>query len=73
LSGKEAKDQYLINTEYGEVPESLVEFKTSSFLDVGTFQDIIGNKFEHNSTLSTKDTNTLVNAIDYYDNGDYQD
>ncbi|MDR2906096.1 MAG: hypothetical protein LBU73_09095 [Helicobacteraceae bacterium] len=74
LSSKEAKDQDIIETEYGSVPESLVEYKATSFLDVGTFQDIIDNKLEHNPTLSTKDFDVLINAIDYYlDNDDFQD
>lgn len=74
LSSKEEKNQYSKETEYGSIPESLVEFNVSSFLDVGTFQDIIDNKLEHNSALSSNDTEALISAIDYYlDNDDFQD
>ena len=66
ISSEEAIEQDVVETQYGSVPESLVEFKVKNFLDVGTFQAIIENKFDHDSTLSTKNVDILIEAIDHY-------
>ena len=74
----EKKDNYeeqdSIETKYGDIPESLVEFDVTYFLEVGIFQDIIDNKLEHNDSLTTEDTEELIGAIDHYlEYDDFQD
>ena len=74
LSSKEKKEQNSIETKYGNIPESLVEFDVTYFLEVGIFQDIIDNKLEHNESLTTDDTEELIGAIDHYlEYDDFQD
>ena len=74
LSSKEKKEQNSIETKYGDIPESLVEFDVIYFLEVGIFQDIIDNKLEHNDSLTTEDTEELIGAIDHYlEYDDFQD
>ena len=74
LSSKEKKEQNSIETKYGDIPESLVEFDVTYFLEVGIFQDIIDNKLEHNESLTTDDTEELIGAIDHYlEYDDFQD
>ena len=74
LSSKEKKEQNSIETKYGDIPESLVEFDVTYFLEVGIFQDIIDNKLEHNESLTTDDTEELIRAIDHYlEYDDFQD
>jgi hypothetical protein len=71
LSSKEKKEQDSIETKYGDIPESLVEFDVTYFLEVGIFQDIIDNKLEHNDSLTTEE---LIGAIDHYlEYDDFQD
>ena len=73
LSSKEIKDQNWIETEYGAIPESLVKFRVCSFLDVGTFQDIIESKLEHDPSLTINNIEILIKAINYYlENDDFQ-
>ena len=59
LSSKEKKEQDSVETKYGEVPESLAQFDVAYFSEVGIFQDIIDNKFDHNELLTTEDTDVL--------------
>ena len=74
LSSDEEFDENTIETEYGDIPESLVEFDVAYFLEVGIFQDIIDNKLEHNESLTTDDTEELIGAIDHYlEYDDFQD
>jgi len=74
LSSKEKKEQDSIETKYGDIPESLVEFDVTYFLEVGIFQDIIDNKLEHNELLTTEDTDVLLGAIEhYFEYDDFQD
>ena len=74
LSSKEKKEQNSIETKYGDIPESLVEFDVTYFLEVGIFQDIIDNKFDHNESLTTEDTDVLLGAIEhYFEYDDFQD
>ena len=74
LSSKEKKEQNSIETKYGNIPESLVEFDVTYFLEVGIFQDIIDNKLEHNEFLTTEDTDVLLGAIEhYFEYDDFQD
>ena len=74
LSSKEKKEQDSIETKYGDIPESLVEFDVTYFLEVGIFQDIIDNKLEHNDSLTTDNTEELIGAIDHYlEYDDFQD
>jgi hypothetical protein len=74
ISSKEAKDQDTVDTDFGMVPESMIQYGVQSFLDVGTFQDIIDNKLEHNADLGLEDTEKLIDAIFYYlENDDFQD
>ena len=74
LSSNEDKEQNSIETKYGDIPESLVEFEVAYFLGVGIFQDIIDNKLEHNDSLTTDNTEELIGAIDHYlEYDDFQD
>ena len=74
LSSKEKKEQDSVETKYGEVPESLAQFEVAYFSGVGIFQDIIGNKFDHNESLTTEDTDVLLGAIEhYFEYDDFQD
>ena len=74
LSSKEKKEQDSVETKYGEVPESLAQFEVAYFSGVGIFQDIIINKFDHNESLTTEDTDVLLGAIEYYfEYDDFQD
>lgn len=74
LSSKESKNQNWVETEYGTIPESLLKFGVCSFLDVGTFQDIIETKLEQCPSLSINNIDILIKAIDYYlKNDDFQD
>ena len=74
LSSDEEFDENTIETEYGDIPESLVEFDVAYFLEVGIFQDIIVNKLEHNESLTTDDTEELIGAIHHYlEYDDFQD
>ena len=65
LSSKEKKEQDSVETKYGEVPESLAQFDVAYFSEVGIFQDIIDNKFDHNESLTTEDTDVLLGAIEH--------
>ena len=74
LSSKEKKEQDSVETKYGEVPESLAQFEVAYFSEVGIFQDIIDNKFDHNESLTTEDTDVLLAAIEhYFEYDDFQD
>ena len=74
LSSKEKKEQDSVETKYGEVPESLAQFEVAYFSEVGIFQDIIDNKFDHNESLTTEDTDVLLGAIEhYFEYDDFQD
>lgn len=74
LSSKEKKEQNSIKTKYGEVPESLAQFEVAYFSEVGIFEDIIDNKFDHNESLTTEDTDVLLGAIEhYFEYDDFQD
>lgn len=74
LSSKEAKDQDWIENVYGFIPKSLSKLNAYSFLDVGTFQDIINNTMERNPSLSINDIDIFIEAINYYlENDDFQD
>ena len=74
LSSKEKKEQDSVETKYGEVPESLAQFEVAYFSEVGIFQDIIDNKFDHNEFLTTEDTDVLLGAIEhYFEYDDFQD
>ena len=74
LSSKEKKEQDSVETKYGEVPESLAQFDVAYFSEVGIFQDIIDNKFDHNELLTTEDTDVLLAAIEhYFEYDDFQD
>ena len=74
LSSKEKKEQDSVETKYGEVPESLAQFEVAYFSEVGIFQDIIENKFDHNELLTTDDTDVLLGAIEhYFEYDDFQD
>ena len=74
LSSKEKKEQDSVETKYGEVPESLAQFDVAYFSGVGIFQDIIDNKFDHNESLTTEDTDVLLGAIEhYFEYDDFQD
>ena len=74
LSSNEDKEQNSIETKYGEVPESLAQFEVAYFSEVGIFQDIIDNKFDHNESLTTEDTDVLLGAIEhYFEYDDFQD
>ncbi len=73
IPSKEAKEQDIIETEFGNVPESLVEFKVKRFLDIQTFQDIIELKMEKESSLKLENTTDFIEAIDFYlENDDFQ-
>ena len=65
LSSNEDKEQNSVETKYGEVPESLAQFEVAYFSGVGIFQDIIDNKFDHNESLTTEDTDVLFEALAY--------
>ena len=41
-------------------------FEVAYFSGVGIFQDIIDNKFDHNESLTTEDTDVLLGAIEHY-------
>lgn len=74
LSSKEKKEQDSVETKYGEVPESLAQFEVAYFSGVDIFQDIIDNKFDHNESLTTEDTDVLLGAIEhYFEYDDFQD
>ena len=74
LSDKEEKDEFWVETNFGKIPESLKDFNVKPFLDVGTFQDIIENKLEHNSNLALENIKVFIEAIEYYlDNDDFWD
>ena len=74
LSSNEKKEQNSVETKYGEVPESLAQFEVAYFSEVGIFQDIIDNKFDHNESLTTEDTDVLLEAIEhYFEYDDFQD
>lgn len=66
ISSKEAKDQELIETNTGFIPESLVKYNVSDYLSVGTFQDIINNLLDNNSQISIHDINEIKNAVNHY-------
>ena len=49
-------------------------FEVAYFSGVGIFQDIIDNKFDHNESLTTEDTDVLSGAIEhYFEYDDFQD
>ena len=49
-------------------------FEVAYFSGVGIFQDIIDNKFDHNESLTTEDTDVLLAAIEhYFEYDDFQD
>ena len=49
-------------------------FEVAYFSGVGIFQDIIINKFDHNESLTTEDTDVLLGAIEhYFEYDDFQD
>ena len=49
-------------------------FEVAYFSGVGIFQDIIDNKFDHNESLTTEDTDVLLGAIEhYFEYDDFQD
>ena len=49
-------------------------FEVAYFSGVGIFQDIIDNKFDHNESLTTEDTEVLLGAIEhYFEYDDFQD
>ena len=49
-------------------------FEVAYFSGVGIFQDIIDNKFDHNESLTTEDTDVLLEAIEhYFEYDDFQD
>ena len=49
-------------------------FEVAYFSEVGIFQDIIDNKFDHNESLTTEDTDVLLGAIEhYFEYDDFQD
>ena len=74
VRSKEKKEQNSIETKYGDIPESLVEFDVAYFLEVGIFQDIIVNKLENNESLNTDDTEVFIGAIHHYlEYDDFQD
>ena len=74
LSSKEKKEQNSVETKYGEVSESLAQFDVAYFSGVGIFQDIIDNKFDHNESLTTEDTDVFLGAIEhYFEYDDFQD
>ena len=74
LSSNEDKEPHSVETKYGEVPESLAQFEVAYFSGVGIFQDIIDNKFDHNESLTTEDTDVFLEAIEYYfEYDDFQD
>lgn len=67
LSSKELKNEEMIESKGGLIPESLAPYNITSFIDVGTFQDIIEIKLENYSNLSvTVDTKVFVDAINHY-------
>jgi hypothetical protein len=73
ITSKEAKEQDTIETEFGNVPASLVEYKVKRFLDVQTFQDIIELKLESDPNLTLMQTAIFIEAINYYlENDDFQ-
>jgi hypothetical protein len=66
LSSKEAKDQEMIETKYGLIPESLIDFEVASFIDVASFQDIIENVIENNEIDSNGEIDLFIKAIKHY-------
>ena len=66
ISSKEAKDQELIETATGLIPESLIKYEVSDYLSVGIFQDIIDNLLHNNSQISISDTAAVNKAINHY-------
>ena len=49
-------------------------FEVAYFSGGGIFQDIIDNKFDHNESLTTEDTDVLLGAIEhYFEYDDFQD
>ena len=66
ISSKEAKDQELIETATGLIPESLIKYEVSDYLSVGIFQDIIDNLLDNNSQISISDTDAVNKAINHY-------
>ena len=49
-------------------------FEVAYFSGVGIFQDIIDNKFDHNESLTTEDTDVLLGAIEHcFEYDDFQD
>ena len=74
ISSKEEKDENLIETEFGLIPESLVAYDVSDFLFVDTFQDIIDNLLDNNPQFSIDDIDLIIKAINYYlENDDFMD
>lgn len=75
LSSKELKNEEMIESKGGLTPESLAPYNVTSFIDVGTFQDIIEIKLENNPNLSViADTEVFIGAINYYlENDDFMD
>ena len=66
ISSKEFKEQEIVETEFGNIPESLFSLKVKYFLDTQTFQDIIEVKFDHNPNLKLTDIDVFLKATIYY-------
>lgn len=66
ISSKEAKDQTVVETAFGNVPESMVDFKVKSFLTCATLQDIVQNKLENNPALKIENTVVFLEALVHY-------
>lgn len=64
VSSKEAKNQLMIETEFGRVPEILMNFHVKSFLDTQIFQDIVSLRLEGGTEL--QDYKSVIQAIYYY-------
>lgn len=67
MSSKELKNEEMIESKGGLIPESLAPYNITSFIDVGTFQDIIEIKLENYPNWSvTVDTKVFIDAINHY-------
>ena len=73
-SEEEGELPFRIGENGSTIPEPIFDFGVKSFLDVGTFQDIIDNKLEHNPDLSLDNLSVFIEAIVYYlENDDFLD
>lgn len=70
LSSKELKEQELIETASGPIPEVLAKDNVIDYMSVGIFQDIIYNFLENNTTKSLFDIDAVKDAVNYYLNYD---